>query len=346
MSVKQDLNICIVGFGAIGTIYGWLLNRSGDAKITAVCRSNYDSLVEHGVDIDSTLYGTEKSWRPHRIFRTVEEAADQEYDFVIGCFKTIPDLNPTPNLLGPLLQKTKSFVLIQNGIGIECDLQRASPKATVISGCAWIDCTLVDNYRTLRHGGLNKLVIGAHLPLSSNGQATLDELKEDGEKSLRLLCDTFHKGGFEPTETGNIVAERWRKNLWNAAFSTLATLSRADLFQIYAKELWEINHVVVKGLMNEVVSVARAIGIAEELLPSSAVDDTIGYAYTQYSDPTKGKPFKPSMLVDLEAGRPMEVEGIVGEVVRQAKEVGVAVPRLETAYAGLKILQRRLINKA
>jgi 2-dehydropantoate 2-reductase len=38
-------------------------------------------------------------------------------------------------------------------------------------------------------------------------------------------------------------------------------------------------------------------------------------------------PFKPSMLVDLEAGRPMEVEGIVGAVVKQAKEVGIPVPR-------------------
>jgi 2-dehydropantoate 2-reductase len=48
---------------------------------------------------------------------------------------------------------------------------------------------------------------------------------------------------------------------------------------------------------------------------------------SQYDDPSKGKPFKPSMLVDLETGRPMEIEGIVGAVVRQAREVGIPVPR-------------------
>jgi len=73
--------------------------------------------------------------------------------------------------------------------------------------------------------------------------------------------------------------------------------------------------------------VARAIGITDDLLPSTAPSDTINFAQKSYSDPSRGKPFKPSMLVDLEAGRPMEIEGIVGSVVKQAKEVGVSVPR-------------------
>jgi 2-dehydropantoate 2-reductase len=77
----------------------------------------------------------------------------------------------------------------------------------------------------------------------------------------------------------------------------------------------------------QVISVARAIGITEELLPSSSIQDTVKVAQSQYDDPSKGKPFKPSMLVDLEAGRPMEVEGIVGAVVQQAREVGIVVPR-------------------
>jgi 2-dehydropantoate 2-reductase len=63
------------------------------------------------------------------------------------------------------------------------------------------------------------------------------------------------------------------------------------------------------------------------MLPSSSIQDTIKMSQSQYDDPSKGKPFKPSMLVDLETGRPMEIEGIVGAVVRQAREVGIPVPR-------------------
>lgn len=320
------------------------MDRSGEVEITAVCRSNYASLTEHGVDIESSQYGDEKAWRPKRVFQTVQEAADIDYDYIIACFKTLPDLEPTPAVLGPLVQRCQTFVLIQNGIGIERDLQEAIPQATIISGCAWIDVTLVDNYRIMRHGGINRLVTGVHPPLPSTGDAQ-GNLRLRGDAALRQLEELWKKGGFEPTITSNIVAERWRKNLWNAAFSTLATLARADLFQIYAKDAWEINRPVAEGLMNEVVTVARAIGITEELLPSSAVKHTVEFAQAAYSDPTKGKPFKPSMTVDLEAGRPMEVEGIVGSVVKQAKELSIAVPRLETTYAALKLLQRGIIEK-
>ncbi|KZP27115.1 hypothetical protein FIBSPDRAFT_818726 [Athelia psychrophila] len=53
----------------------------------------------------------------------------------------------------------------------------------------------------------------------------------------------------------------------------------------------------------------------------------------------------PSMLLDAENGRPMEVEVIVGEVVRMAKRVGVAVPRIEMMYAMLLIVQNQIVRK-
>lgn len=347
MSSENPIDICVVGFGAIGTLYGWLLSRSGKARISAVCRSNYDTLKEYGVDVESALYGEEKSWRPYRVLKTTEEAADRDYDFVVGCFKTIPDVATTPEILGPLLSRAKTFVLIQNGIGIERDLQAAVPSASVLSACAWIDCTLINNYRVLRHGDLDRLVVGFHEPLAQSyaqgGDVAKVAMKDAGNKALETFVHLLQSGGGAPTAAVSIVAERWRKNLWNSAFSTLATLSRADLFEIYEKSAWEINEPVAAGLMNEVIQVARAIGITEDLLPSTAPRDTIAFAQGSYSDSSKGKPFKPSMLVDLEAGRPMEVEGIIGAVVKQAKEVGVPVPRLETAYAALRLLQRRLI---
>lgn len=68
--------------------------------------------------------------------------------------RCLPDIQTTPQILGPLLTRSRNFVLIQNGIGIELDLQRAAPEAVVMSGCAWIDATIVDHGRTLKHGPL------------------------------------------------------------------------------------------------------------------------------------------------------------------------------------------------
>lgn len=59
--------------------------------------------------------------------------------------RALPDVITTPKLIQPLLAKARAFVLIQNGIGIERDLQEAVPRATIISGCAYIDSTTIDN---------------------------------------------------------------------------------------------------------------------------------------------------------------------------------------------------------
>lgn len=55
----------------------------------------------------------------------------------------------TPDVLGPLLNHGDSFVLIQNGVGVEGALRRQLPTATIISGCAWIDATIVEEGRLL-----------------------------------------------------------------------------------------------------------------------------------------------------------------------------------------------------
>jgi 2-dehydropantoate 2-reductase len=118
----------------------------------------------------------------------------------------------TPKLFGPLLEKSNTFVLIQNGINIERDLQVAKPSSTVISGCAWIDCTLVDNYRIMRHGNIDRLVLGVHDPLQ--GTEPTVHSKEERKAQVEQLVNLFQEGGAAHTYTDNIVAARWRKNLW------------------------------------------------------------------------------------------------------------------------------------
>jgi 2-dehydropantoate 2-reductase len=78
----------------------------------------------------------------------------------------------------------------------------------------------------------------------------------------------------------------------------------------------------VKGIMDEIIAVARRAGIVcsqgDTLLEDEAADCIRR---------TKPSYYKPSMLVDLEANRPIEVEVILGEIVRKATEVEVPVPR-------------------
>ena len=117
----------------------------------------------------------------------------------------------------------------------------------------------------------------------------------------------------------------------------MCTLTRATVGEILAIPEVREN---LEAIMLEILSVSRRV------LPSEAatqLPDSVARSIVE-NENTESV-FKPSMLVDLECGRPMEVEAIVGGVLRRARSVGVAVPKLEFVYAGVCVIQKGLLEK-
>ncbi|CAL1712479.1 unnamed protein product [Somion occarium] len=342
----MSLDICLVGFGAIGALYACALERSSKARVTAVCRSNYETIREHGLEIVSDRLGKIPSWKPHRVVRTVAEAADRPYTFIVCAMKCVPEVIKTTHILRPLLQKLSdspatAIVLLQNGIGIEDDflewLDRHNLGNNVISGCAWVDTTAVNEGKTVTQSGSERLVLGYHRPAPSLVNLTGKFSEDIAKKQLDLLCTLLRDGSTNPEPVTDIDAARWHKILWNASFSTLCTLTRATVGDVLAVDSARTS---LADIMLEVLSVAHA-----SLSPSSSatLPDSVRFDIIRHENPKSV--FKPSMLVDLEAGRPMEVEAIVGGVLKRARAVGVQVPRLELIYAGLSVLQKDLLRR-
>ncbi|RPD62621.1 hypothetical protein L226DRAFT_532387 [Lentinus tigrinus ALCF2SS1-7] len=94
--------------------------------------------------------------------------------------------------------------------------------------------------------------------------------------------------------------------------------------------------------MAEVLTVARA-----SLAPSPAVDELLSDEVIDLiiAHENPKSVFRPSMLVDLDCGRPMEVEAIVGGVLRRARAHSVPTPKLDLIYAGLLVIQHGLITR-
>ena len=86
----------------------------------------------------------------------------------------------------------------------------------------------------------------------------------------------------------------------------------------------------------QVLSVARAIGINEDQLPYAAIQETMLMTNGEYMEDEDSKrvppQYRPSMLVDLDHGRPMEIEVIIGSIVRRGKQVGVPTPQYVTHH--------------
>jgi 2-dehydropantoate 2-reductase len=154
----------------------------------------------------------------------------------------------------------------------------------------------------------------------------------DGQETARSLelSRSLAGAGLKAPVQPKIRAELWLKLLGNAVFNPLSALTRASLSELAGSPLVAP---VVRAAMAEVDAVARSAGI--EI--SVSIDQRIKGA-ARVGD------HKTSMLQDLEAGRPMEIDALTGSVVELGDRLGVPVPHLRTLYAAVKLLQETSVG--
>ncbi|EGO01027.1 hypothetical protein SERLA73DRAFT_105546 [Serpula lacrymans var. lacrymans S7.3] len=363
-------DVLLVGLGAVGTIYAHILKKSGLARVTAVARSNYDAVNAHGMHIKSVKYGDIPSWRPDRLVRSVAEATDRPYSYVVLTTKAIPELIRTPALLAPLLESPyaathpqPTYVLLQNGLNVERDLYHSlmaldKGEPSIISSIVWIGTNLIDK-NAVAHNHFDRVSLGVY----RHGDHLITTNSPQEAELLNDFGAMLEAGGTELTIVPEIQRVKFTKNFWNIAFSSFSALTRSPLTAIfrpppgpgqsfepyvspatadYVKEYTIPN---IRATLCELLALGRAVGFTDAPggLPSTLVDTTIENTRKQHVDPEHK--YLPSMLLDVEKGLPIEVEVIFGEVVRMARERNVDVPRIETLYALLTIVQNQILRK-
>ncbi|KAJ3797043.1 6-phosphogluconate dehydrogenase [Lentinula aff. detonsa] len=367
MPLKEVL---VVGFGGVGSIYSLIAKRSGLARVTAVARSNYDAVNQNGMHFKSTKYGDIPKWRPDRLCKSVESAADTPYDYVILTTKALPDIIKTPTILAPLLTSPyidkypqPAYVILQNGLNVEVDLYHAikalaqgEPK--IIGTSLYIGTNLLAP-DVVEHNGFDRPTLGIYR--HNNYAASANSPEETA--ILEGIASILEKGGSTVSVVPEIQRKKFSKNFWNVAFSSLATLTGYTLPSVFrpppsdsslkyepyvaTKTAHLINEFTIptlKAVMEELVTLARALGFpdSDDGLPSSTVESIINNTASLHVSPESTH--VPSMLLDARKGQPIEVEVILGEVVRMAKERNVPVPRIETLYGLLLVVQNQIIR--
>ncbi|GAA5976780.1 hypothetical protein JCM11641_000869 [Rhodosporidiobolus odoratus] len=403
--MSDTIDVLIVGFGAVGVLYGWVLSQNPNVRVTALARSAYDDMKD-GITIESEKFGKIENWKPYRLVQDVEEANDRLYKYIICATKALPDVLPTASILAPFLESQHNqstvdledgatVVLMQNGVGTEHPLAVAYPHTPIISVVVWVGSNLKPGGRVV-HGKLEELKIGLYTGEGSETGAATEhaedplcdpheyrkgpdgaERLEEGKRRTKVFADLINNGGGAGTlVSGDIQVERYTKQLWNAAFSSVCAMSRSTVAEVVAPAVLPYTLPYVRRMMLEVIYVARAWGYQENVLPLKAVDDTIaitlrtyqqrqagvpptpatpGIVNSGYPFPTEGSPsqdtvdstvtFKPSLLLDVENNRPCELEVLIGSLLERARAKGVATPRLDGAYAMLKVHQDSAVRK-
>lgn len=302
--------ILIFGTGSIGASYAYLFSRAvPSSHIVTVCRSNFAAASQNGFTIHSSLWGENQNVRPV-VVRTVDDAAAIDpvpFDYIVVCSKVLPSFPSTAELIKPAVSPQTTIVLIQNGVGIEKPYAALYPHNPLLSTVVYLPVTQVSP-GVIQHKEVELLHIGAY-PASSG--------PETATKFAELLASV----GATVKVHEDVQFERWSKLLVNASWNPMCALSRSRDVQIIQSSTEA--EAVVRDVMLEIAAVAKACGYCIDEL----VDFQMGRA-TARDLPGN----QPSMMADALAGKSLEVEAIVGSVVRIAKEHGVEIPRLRTIY--------------
>lgn len=304
------MKVAVVGAGAMGCLYAAALHRAGgEVTLVDVNAEHIAAINERGLELD-TRAGVETLPLP----AVRPEQASALADLIVlftKTFHTDVALAGVKAIIGPATH----VLTLQNGLGNDEAVARHVARERVIAGVSTLPSDLVGPGRVRSHGeGGSKIY-----PALGGDPAFAQE-----------VADTLTKGGLPTHLEPDIQAAIWSKAIFNAAMNTLCALTRRTPGFLGAHDE---SKAMIRAVVLEGASAAKAAGVAIDVQP---ILDLTVVSVTDHAD------HEASMLQDVKAGRPTEVDAINGAIVRAAHEAGVAVPVTETLWRLVKLEDAKL----
>jgi 2-dehydropantoate 2-reductase len=310
------MRFLIAGAGAIGGYVGAKMVRAGQDVTLFARGAHLAAMRERGIKVLSEEGDFEV--RPE-VIGSLEGAGPFDVIFLGVKAHGLTALAPQ---LKPLIGENTTVVGTQNGVpwwyfpneplervdpgGV---IAASIPASSVVASIVYLGTDIVEP-GVIRHTEGNRISLG--------------ELDGSRSERCRALADSLIKAGLRCPITARIRHEIWVKILGNVAFNPISALTGATLGAMARDP--GVNS-VVRSIMAEVEMVAAKLGLD---LPIS-IEQRIAGA-------EKVGEHKTSMLQDLEAGRPMELEAVVGAVVELGDRLSVPMPATRTVYACTSLL--------
>jgi 2-dehydropantoate 2-reductase len=302
------MRFAILGSGAVGGYYGARLARAGH-DVTFLARGAHLAAIEaNGLQIRSPALG---DFTVHAR-ATADAATVGVVDVVILAVKAY-DNDAAMRSIAPMLGPDSSVLTLQNGVDSVPELARAVGERHVIGGTTYVATALVSPGIIEQTGTHRRIVLGevfGSLPRLSDRVLDLQQALAGADVQA------------EAVEDGRIPI--WEKFIFLVSLAGFTGAARLPIGAIRDDEFCRAQF--LDGC-REVERLARAEGV-----PVAA--DTIERIGT-YIDGIPGS-MRSSLLIDLSAGKRIEVEALQGAVVRRAARLGVPVPIMSTLYAALK----------
>jgi len=212
-------------------------------------------------------------------------------------------------LLAPLLHEQTIVVLIQNGIGVEQDVEKMFPGIQLVAGLAFI-CSAKTESGRVNHQCYGSINFGNY---SCRDEQRFEQMVADfTEAGVKAGVVEYHEA-------------RWRKAVWNMPFNgmTVALDTQTDCLLKNPS-----TRTLIREQMMEVIGAAHALGVN---IDEQFVDQMI-----QTTD--EMTPYSPSMKLDFDFHRPMEIEYLYTRPIAEARKAGFRMAKLEMLEAELRFI--------
>lgn len=284
------MKIAIIGTGAVGGYYGALLAKAGN-DVHFLLHSDYEHVRQHGLKIESPIGNFDLP--QVNAYKSVHDMPQCEL-VIVATKSTTNHLKA--ELLPPLCQEANKVLVLQNGIGLEKTFQELVPNSQIFGGLCFL-CSNKIGPGHIRHLDYGTIKLGHYIGEKAAGLS----------KELQEINTVLSKAKISTELSEDINKARWEKLVWNAAFNGTCTVlnQTTDKLAQFAK-----TRSLLFNIMSEVIEAAQACG--------HNIDKLFADHMMALTDNMAA--YNPSMKLDREASRPLEVKAIYWNAINEAAE--------------------------
>ena len=307
--LKMAIKYGVIGTGALGGFYGGKLANAGQ-EVHFLFRSDYEYVRKKGLQVDSV----NGDFRLSKVNAYQTTRQMPVCDVILVCMKTTGN-HLLPEMIRSLIHPRSVVILLQNGLGLEDDLAAQLPDVEIAGGLAFI-CSNKVGPGHIQHLDYGKLIIGSYNLIDS--------------EILKQVVVDFQSAGIQSEMATDLRFARWQKLVWNVPFNGMTVVLNTTTDQLMAsEEARELS----RELMLEVIRGANACGVPlKESLAQQMIDMTI-----------RMKPYAPSMKLDFDFKRPLEIDAIYTAPLQAAEMVGFNMPKVRMLEQQLRFIQSRYL---
>ena len=304
-------SFAIIGTGAIGGYYGAKLQNAG-FEVHFLLNSDYEYVQKNGLKVDSSdgdiLLPIVNAWN--------SATEIPKCDIVIITLKTTAN-HLLKEILPQVCHPNSKVLVLQNGLDSDKDSAEAVPENDVYGGVCSIAANKVGPGH-IKHLAYNEIRIGKYSKDHSSSRISED---------LKEISKHLNSAGIKTVLSENATEARWRKLVWNVTFNGLTTILNCDTKVIMTTPEFRQRAI---SIMNEVVYTANSCGFnieAEFIDAMIALTDNMG-------------PYLPSMKLDYDNGRPLELETIYYQAMRYADKNKCKISEIRQLVNELESLEK------